>query len=455
MKVKVPKLRRSQELLDAIMAKKAKKARTAIGCEQVLVEESDKESADNSDEEEDSSDKEHDDASWNKREVVSFINLLQEALKKEILSNVESKLEQAQKLVEQKDAGYYLQKLEAENIQLSEKKKDLEGQNEKLADALRERDSELKDMQDKLAEEMQNSADLRHKIKNKDKEIQKLRQERVVKKTPRKNRAANPPYTLLPSDIIEDYDFNENPISKATRKAKPTTSCKSVASAEDVERKTSAMLRVDLVSLIFEQDHSDDDDEPALSRTKNVTKMGDMLRTSPVCQDAAISPSLSLPLVTQRSLKLIMNSTRRHGKHADDTRLPLETTPNEDAIGAVGRGGQTLNVGPITRSKTLPRKKKDVPPPDGQPPSSVRVHVNQAPPFHAQPATVVTHTTVTTQSQESSMRQAIPELPMALAVILCIVNFVFPGFSKFSYSSSKRSDSDLCLRLLPNTSDSI
>ncbi|CAK8688236.1 unnamed protein product [Clavelina lepadiformis] len=34
-----------------------------------------------------------------------------------------------------------------------------------------------------------------------------------------------------------DYDFNENPISKATRKTKPTTSCKSVASAEDVERK--------------------------------------------------------------------------------------------------------------------------------------------------------------------------------------------------------------------------
>ncbi|XP_076811852.1 uncharacterized protein LOC143458857 isoform X2 [Clavelina lepadiformis] len=129
-----------------------------------------------------------------------------------------------------------MQKLEAENIQLSEKKKDLEGQNEKLAEGLRERDSELKDMQDKLAEEMQNSADLRHKIKNKKKEIQKLRQERVVKKTPRKNRAANPP-TLLPSDIIEDYDFNENPISKASRKTKSTTSCKSVASAEDVERK--------------------------------------------------------------------------------------------------------------------------------------------------------------------------------------------------------------------------
>ncbi|XP_076813255.1 uncharacterized protein LOC143459841 isoform X1 [Clavelina lepadiformis] len=90
------------------MAKKARKARTAIGCEQVLVEESDKESADNSDQEEESSDKEHDDASWNKRELVGFINLLQEALKKEILSNVESKLEQAQTLVKQKDAGYYL-----------------------------------------------------------------------------------------------------------------------------------------------------------------------------------------------------------------------------------------------------------------------------------------------------------------------------------------------------------
>ncbi|CAK8688388.1 unnamed protein product [Clavelina lepadiformis] len=101
------------------MAKKARKARRAIGCEQVLVEESDKESADNSDEKEESSDKEHDDASWNKREVVGFINLLQEAL--------------------------------------------------------RERDSELKDMQDKLAEEMQNSADLRHKIKNKDKELLKIK----------------------------------------------------------------------------------------------------------------------------------------------------------------------------------------------------------------------------------------------------------------------------------------
>ncbi|CAK8688203.1 unnamed protein product [Clavelina lepadiformis] len=86
------------------MAKKATKARRAIGCEQVLVEESDKESADNSYQEEDSSDKEHHDASWNKREVVGFINLLQEALKKEILSNVESKLDQAKKLVEQKDA---------------------------------------------------------------------------------------------------------------------------------------------------------------------------------------------------------------------------------------------------------------------------------------------------------------------------------------------------------------
>ncbi|CAK8688351.1 unnamed protein product [Clavelina lepadiformis] len=103
--VKVPKLRRSQELLDAIMAKKARKARRAIGCEQVLVEESDKESADNSDQEEESSDKEHDDASWNKREVVGFINLLQDALKKEIISNVESKLQEAQTLVKQKDAG--------------------------------------------------------------------------------------------------------------------------------------------------------------------------------------------------------------------------------------------------------------------------------------------------------------------------------------------------------------
>ena len=67
--MKVPKLRRSQELLDAIMAKNTRKARRAIGCEQVLVEESDKESADNSDQEEESSDKEHHDASWNKREV--------------------------------------------------------------------------------------------------------------------------------------------------------------------------------------------------------------------------------------------------------------------------------------------------------------------------------------------------------------------------------------------------
>ncbi|CAK8688369.1 unnamed protein product [Clavelina lepadiformis] len=90
------------------MAKKARKARRAIGCEQVLVEESDKESADNSDEKEESSDKEHDDASWNKREVVGFINLLQDALKKEIISNVESKLQEAQTLVKQKDAGYYL-----------------------------------------------------------------------------------------------------------------------------------------------------------------------------------------------------------------------------------------------------------------------------------------------------------------------------------------------------------
>ncbi|XP_076813362.1 uncharacterized protein LOC143459924 isoform X2 [Clavelina lepadiformis] len=58
---------------------------------------------------------------------------------------------------------------------------------------------------------------------------------------------------------------------------------------------------------------------------------------------------------------------------------------------------------------------KDAPTPYGQPPSSVHVHVNQTPPVHAQPVTVVTHTTVMTQSQDSSMRQAIPELPMALA----------------------------------------
>ncbi|CAK8688168.1 unnamed protein product [Clavelina lepadiformis] len=70
---------------------------------------------------------------------------------------------------------------------------------------------------------------------------------------------------------------------------------------------------------------------------------------------------------------------------------------------------------------------KDAPPPYGQPPSSVHVHVSQSPPVHAQPATVVTHTTVTTQSQDSAMRQAIPELPMVLAVVLCIVNFIFPG----------------------------
>ncbi|CAK8688338.1 unnamed protein product [Clavelina lepadiformis] len=54
----------------------------------------------------------------------------------------------------------------------------------------------------------------------------------------------------------------------------------------------------------------------------------------------------------------LRSSTRGRGKHADDTRLPLETTPNEDAIGAVGRGGQTLNVGPITRFRTSPRKKR-------------------------------------------------------------------------------------------------
>ncbi|CAK8688223.1 unnamed protein product [Clavelina lepadiformis] len=66
--------------------------------------------------------------------------------------------------------------------------------------------------------------------------------QRVVKKAPRKNKAANPP-TLLPSDIIEDYDFNENSISKATRKTKPTTSCKSVTSAEDAEKTLFYFLR--------------------------------------------------------------------------------------------------------------------------------------------------------------------------------------------------------------------
>ncbi|CAK8688224.1 unnamed protein product [Clavelina lepadiformis] len=122
---------------------------------------------------------------------------------------------------------------------------------------------------------------------------------------------------------------------------------------------TSAKLRVDLVSLIFEQEHSDDDDEPALS--------GDTLRTSPVCQEAAISPSRAPATVsTPRHLAIpqinyeLRRSTRRRGKHADDTRLPLENNPNEDGIGAVGRGGQTLNVGPITRSKTSPRKKKSL-----------------------------------------------------------------------------------------------
>ncbi|CAK8688367.1 unnamed protein product [Clavelina lepadiformis] len=62
-------------------------------------------------------------------------------------------------------------------------------------------------------------------------------------------------------------------------------------------------------------------------------------------------------LAVHRSAKL-RRSTRRRGKHADDTRLPLENNPNEDGIGAVVRGGQTLNVGPITRSETSPRKKR-------------------------------------------------------------------------------------------------
>ncbi|CAK8688312.1 unnamed protein product [Clavelina lepadiformis] len=38
-----------------------------------------------------------------------------------------------------------------------------------------------------------------------------------------------------------DYDFNENLISKATRTTKPTTSCKNVASAEDVESKENTL----------------------------------------------------------------------------------------------------------------------------------------------------------------------------------------------------------------------
>ena len=143
--------------------------------------------------------------------------------------------------------------MEAENIQLPEKKKDLEGQNEKLAEALRERDSELKDMQDKLAEEMQNS-DLRHKIKNKDKEIQKVRQEVYESKNVLSNYCR-----LMPLYVAVSLNKHIKIFST----------------------QTSAKLRVELVSLIFEQEHSDDeydddDDEPALS--------GDMLRISPVGQ---------------------------------------------------------------------------------------------------------------------------------------------------------------------------
>ncbi|CAK8688389.1 unnamed protein product [Clavelina lepadiformis] len=201
--------------------------------------------------------------------------------------------------------------------------------------------------------------------------------QRVVKKAPRKNKAANPP-TLLPSDIIEDYDFNENSISKATRKTKPTTSCKSLCftsyakprdfllkekertlknKQQDNKNKTRGRKRTNKQEKEVNSEHSDDDDEPALS--------GDTLRNSPVGQEAAISPSRAPATVsTPRHLAIpqinyeLRRSTRRSGKHADDTRLPLENNPNEDGIGAVVRGGQTLNVGPITRSKTSPRKKK-------------------------------------------------------------------------------------------------
>ena len=44
---------------------------------------------------------------------------------------------------------------------------------------------------------------------------------------------------------------------------------------------------------------------------------------------------------------------------------------------------------------------------------------------------VVTQTTVSSKTDPSGLRTAIPELPIALAIILCIVNFIFPGLGEF------------------------
>ncbi|XP_076813417.1 protein stum homolog isoform X2 [Clavelina lepadiformis] len=58
-----------------------------------------------------------------------------------------------------------------------------------------------------------------------------------------------------------------------------------------------------------------------------------------------------------------------------------------------------------------------------QPPSYEVSQIGQTAP----PQTYVTQTTVTTEKKPNGMRNAIPELPIALAIVLCIVNFLLPG----------------------------
>ncbi|XP_076817054.1 uncharacterized protein LOC143462694 isoform X3 [Clavelina lepadiformis] len=202
-----------------------------------------------------------------------------------------------------------------------------------------------------------------------------------------------------------EMEIDVTPQLKKTRGRKRTNKQKEEvknATLKGSPRELTSRLakRLKVIDKLFDlvsNEHSDDSDEPALSRTKskrrgkaaqenadveenvprvrNVAKMGDILRNSPVGQafkkiEAAISPSRAPATVStpHRTALTHINdqlrqSTRRLRKlHADDISLPLETTPNEqDTIGAVGRGvgvlSQTQNMGAATRSRGLRHRK--------------------------------------------------------------------------------------------------
>nr|CAB3259094.1 kinesin-like protein KIF20B [Phallusia mammillata] len=232
----------------------------------------------------------------------------------------------------------------------------------------------------------------------------------VVKKTSsRRKKVADRPSTPIPTDVFDDsrqsrgfpqpeMEMDVTPVlKKSTRGRKRPKTSKEEPSKLDMLTRSPAQLRsrltkrfktVDRVFVNNDKDTesladeselgrqsrprrrgkaasetNDDGDTTSLNKFKNISKMGDMLKNSPVGQalkkrfEAAISPSRSPSVISSPTHATNFSiqdqnrqSTRRVRKlHADDISLPLESTPTEsDAIGAMGRGvgvlAQTQNA---------------------------------------------------------------------------------------------------------------